>query len=673
MTAGKTYGLFYTENGEERLVWRFKSQSQARVAFGKGKNSNVHNVKRGPYATRAITSEEVTACKVDPDEFEKVCGIIDKGSPWTIAACESDMKKCERCNESKAWTSDNFPIENGKLRGTCRACRIARNREFRANRDTRVAEKAASGATTFLCKGVENMIDAHDAPISDMRSDTMQQCRSCKNKAMVALDAKKRAELSTEEARAQFDGVFAECITCHQVKNVGRDFVVKAGRQNNGVCKRCTLDKGYWKKHREKRRAVSPLRFYENNAKVRRTWAACNPDKMKVYNDNRRTSSKDRWSSLITKCSRKAIPLALEEEKELSELFMQPCSYCGHEPSDTLNGLDRIIWDSGYCLKNVLPSCHICNLIKGTMTLEAFFGMITKMESVNPEVEPSTTLPMTRRCGKGDGDAKSITPTLQKAAQNLVNQLENASCYLCGILRSDTPNGKIGIDRVDSCGDYTPDNCEPCCWTCNRAKSDFQLGPFLAHVKRMALYMEDTLNVEDTHQKAESSLTETSNVPAIRKTNMPYKFMEHGRAKPVIVIDTTTENVVAKFGSIVELERLFRYETLRDKLKSGSLLFSRWQLQRTTSEHYDMLTIDPDVSDGFIEQAFALAPSERKYCKVRLSFFKSGIYKHFNTPKDASTFLQTTTQRIYHALSNFRNGQKTTVSGWTLSEARDLA
>lgn len=47
--------------------------------------------------------------------------------------------------------------------------------------------------------------------------------------------------------------------------------------------------------------------------------------------------------------------------------------------------------------------------------------------------------------------------------------LMEAPCTYCGVPAA------LGVDRVDSAGNYTPENCVSCCAFCNRAK--WKLSP----------------------------------------------------------------------------------------------------------------------------------------------------------------------------------------------------
>lgn len=50
------------------------------------------------------------------------------------------------------------------------------------------------------------------------------------------------------------------------------------------------------------------------------------------------------------------------------------------------------------------------------------------------------------------------------------DELIKQSCVYCGLEPSDTQ--RIGIDRADNNGEYTPSNSVPCCFACNITKGD---------------------------------------------------------------------------------------------------------------------------------------------------------------------------------------------------------
>lgn len=67
-----------------------------------------------------------------------------------------------------------------------------------------------------------------------------------------------------------------------------------------------------------------------------------------------------------------------------------------------------------------------------------------------------------------------------------------SNCSYCGtepsrdFSRRDEKEGLLsGIDRIDSDGGYTLENCTPCCTMCNRAKSVYKLDLFIDWIKRV--------------------------------------------------------------------------------------------------------------------------------------------------------------------------------------------
>lgn len=58
-----------------------------------------------------------------------------------------------------------------------------------------------------------------------------------------------------------------------------------------------------------------------------------------------------------------------------------------------------------------------------------------------------------------------------------VKDMLHQNCYYCG-----RPHAN-GIDRVDSKGDYSLENCVPCCSICNIMKNKFDTKTFFEHIK----------------------------------------------------------------------------------------------------------------------------------------------------------------------------------------------
>lgn len=49
-----------------------------------------------------------------------------------------------------------------------------------------------------------------------------------------------------------------------------------------------------------------------------------------------------------------------------------------------------------------------------------------------------------------------------------------------------------GIDRVDSSDGYRLENCRPCCWICNRMKSNMDEEEFIDHLRRVLRKVDNT-------------------------------------------------------------------------------------------------------------------------------------------------------------------------------------
>lgn len=75
--------------------------------------------------------------------------------------------------------------------------------------------------------------------------------------------------------------------------------------------------------------------------------------------------------------------------------------------------------------------------------------------------------------------------------------MTTSNCHYCGLepnkCRQDRAKSRMGIsrvlfngiDRIDSLGGYTLDNCVPCCEDCNKAKRNLSYDDFLSLVERI--------------------------------------------------------------------------------------------------------------------------------------------------------------------------------------------
>lgn len=79
------------------------------------------------------------------------------------------------------------------------------------------------------------------------------------------------------------------------------------------------------------------------------------------------------------------------------------------------------------------------------------------------------------------------------------NGLMSSVCHYCGAEPSNCHaagknNGSFvynGMDRLNSLGDYTPENVVACCWVCNWMKRHLTKDEFLSHIRRIQQHQEN--------------------------------------------------------------------------------------------------------------------------------------------------------------------------------------
>jgi hypothetical protein len=63
--------------------------------------------------------------------------------------------------------------------------------------------------------------------------------------------------------------------------------------------------------------------------------------------------------------------------REFEETVRQPCHYCGE--TNNPRGLDRVDNRAGYTVRNCVPSCGPCNMLKKDLDLHSFLGLVQKI------------------------------------------------------------------------------------------------------------------------------------------------------------------------------------------------------------------------------------------------------------------------------------------------------
>ena len=97
--------------------------------------------------------------------------------------------------------------------------------------------------------------------------------------------------------------------------------------------------------------------------------------------------------------------------KQLGEIVLQDCAYCGAPPSNLkkdkrreeeqpYNGLDRMDSSKGYTLGNVVPCCSFCNSIKAAMPFNDWADFLNGVVDLYGGSKPYPKISSPKRAGK---------------------------------------------------------------------------------------------------------------------------------------------------------------------------------------------------------------------------------------------------------------------------------
>jgi hypothetical protein len=240
---------------------------------------------------------------------------------------------------------------------------------------------------------------------------------------------------------------------------------------------------------------LNDKKWFMNNSIISNKCKSCR-EKAEIIDSNRLSHSdrfniNDKISEIKNRARKHNIDFKLTDEK-VKELVNGTCKYCGIKPEEGyFLGIDRIDNNKGYILGNVQTSCWRCNQFKYNHTVDEFltyckninenFGC-TDLSNCEKEYAESYRI----RCDlrKRNRKREKLNKKLieYKLTDNEIHEFIKHKCFYC----ADKNCGyEIGLDRIDSNGDYIKENINPACKICNFMKNDLNINEFKEHIKKI--------------------------------------------------------------------------------------------------------------------------------------------------------------------------------------------
>lgn len=179
--------------------------------------------------------------------------------------------------------------------------------------------------------------------------------------------------------------------------------------------------------------------------------------------------------------------LTAEEILELAR--NSRCTYCNSSTDNPSQGtVRRVNINEGFTHDNVHMVCSMCSNMQGVQDCDVFIArchFIVKYRDLGiplilkyPNLYQSSEVKSMSRW-LGSVNNRAIKCVL---SQQEWKRLFFGTCYYCG-----QPDSN-GIDRVDSNGEYTMENCVSCCWGCNHHKKAYSYDQLIAKVREVVAH-----------------------------------------------------------------------------------------------------------------------------------------------------------------------------------------
>jgi hypothetical protein len=187
--------------------------------------------------------------------------------------------------------------------------------------------------------------------------------------------------------------------------------------------------------------------------------------------------------------------LFLLTQTDFENLISRSCYYCGFFSSTRPVSIDRMDNNKGYLPSNCIPSCRVCNMMKGGQhpiefldKIEAIHHYVTtrtpiKQEKIHTWKHSYLSIRPRLSYKRYEASTKERNMEFHLTEKEYIDLLKG-DCYLCGL-----PNGnghENGIDRMTaSIRAYEMSNCRSCCGHCNVMKKELTYEEFTEKCKQI--------------------------------------------------------------------------------------------------------------------------------------------------------------------------------------------
>lgn len=357
----------------------------------------------------------------------------------------------------------------------CYSCRVKNNRKKPPHTIKKVPDVDMSMRLKF-CSGCRKRRDIEAS---------YESCKECRDKTQIRNNLVKIK--NDKLPKCVFPGcthpkkdIYGNFCGDHRGYNDPEKFKYIATDDNFKICSHCNnkmIPECFIENHNEYKSCITCRKT------MRRTDLKREPRHM-------RFNIQDKIWDIKRSAVRRDIVLDIDDEN-LEKLLGRFCTYCGNEST----GIDRIDNNHriGYTLYNVVSACKICNCIKYVYDVDNFLKYCLNIYNhIGSKIKNETDISYNKysKFVSSNNGRKNIKILISE------NEYIKKFKYKCFYCAGSNINDVLGIDRIDSLGNYTDENTIAACKICNYMKNDHDIVFFFNHIKKILFHNKliDNLN-----------------------------------------------------------------------------------------------------------------------------------------------------------------------------------